>query len=1003
MKPLPAERGMSLASWVHRALPVGDLSKRPKTRMRIGALSEGGAAVPSRRTGWGATIAGAVFVLALLALAAANLVTRAQWHGVDDGTLWVSRPEGVTAAELSPRSPAGLAGLQPGDLLIAIDGRPIETPGQVAEILQHGSKGTAHRYTLLRLGSQEMVEVSLAPIPRGSDTLYFILAAVGIFTLLVGAWVRLGRPSDQASLHFLWLCTAFFGVFAFSFSGRLDRLDWIFYWGDVVALLLLPPLFLHFTLVFPDRARVGLAAVLSRHLPLLYLPAVALGGVRVVATVHGTADGVFFTRVTEGLERIEPLYLSLFLLGGLAVLLAARGEVRTVTSRRQLRWIIWGTALGAGPFALAYAFPYALGVQPTIGMELFALPLGLMPLSYASAIVRYRLLDVEVIVKRVLVYIAALSAIAAMYALLLGLAGWIWLEGSHQYNSVIAVLATLVVVLLARPVQNGIQSALDRAFYRDRYDYRRALLGFARDLNADLDLDRMVQRLLTRVGETFLVERIALMLGDDRLEEYSVVRSSGLASPVSPLSRSSTLGARLAGGHAVVLEDTVGLRRFDPAEVDFWREQGIHYFVPCVSKEGTIAVLAIGRKDSGEPLNSEDVTLLAAVAGQVATALENARLYGQLQIKALELARMREFSENILESLDEGLVVVDVDSIVVRWNRALERLTGISAGDATGRALHDILAPSFVDALHRARADRLAGATIYRLALPTPRWGSERLLVNATIVPLLRPDGEDAAVAGSIVIIRDVTSRVRLEEQLQISDKMASIGLLAAGVAHEINTPLTGISSYAQILLEGSEEGDPRTKLLEKIERQTFRAAKIVNGLLNLSRPTGPGVERLPVDVNSVINDVLSLLEHQFKVSRIQVRRQLASPPPIVRGHEFKLQQVFLNLFINARDAMPKGGWLSVETHIEGDSAVLKVSDTGAGIHPDHISRIYDPFFTTKAMGQGTGLGLSITYGIVREHDGTISCESSPGKGSRFTLSLPLASAAGVQSQVAAN
>jgi signal transduction histidine kinase len=241
------------------------------------------------------------------------------------------------------------------------------------------------------------------------------------------------------------------------------------------------------------------------------------------------------------------------------------------------------------------------------------------------------------------------------------------------------------------------------------------------------------------------------------------------------------------------------------------------------------------------------------------------------------------------------------------------------------------------------------------------------------------------------VILEDVTRRVQLEEQLQISEKMASIGLLAAGVAHEVNTPLTGISSFTQMLLEGADPADPRTRLLEKIERQTFRAAKIVNSLLHLSRPAPATGEAAAVDLNGVITDVLSLLEHPFEMAKIKVRRELSGEPALVLGVEHKLQQVFLNLFLNARDAMPRGGWLSVSTRTSGTRVVAEVADTGSGIPNEHLARIYDPFFTTKAIGRGTGLGLSITYGIVREHGGAIDCESSVGHGTRFILGLPLA------------
>jgi two-component system NtrC family sensor kinase len=182
--------------------------------------------------------------------------------------------------------------------------------------------------------------------------------------------------------------------------------------------------------------------------------------------------------------------------------------------------------------------------------------------------------------------------------------------------------------------------------------------------------------------------------------------------------------------------------------------------------------------------------------------------------------------------------------------------------------------------------------------------------------------------------------------------------------------------------------------MLEKIEQQTFRAAKIVNGLLNLSRSGGPNPEEaVPVDLNAIVSDVLVLLEPQLAAGKVKVRRDLCPSPALVSGIEHKLQQVFLNLFLNARDAMPKGGWLSVGTRVERGYAIAEVSDTGSGIPSEHLSRIYDPFFTTKLIGKGTGLGLSITYGIVREHEGTLTCQSAVGQGTKFTVALPQSTA----------
>jgi hypothetical protein len=303
-----------------------------------------------------------------------------------------------------------------------------------------------------------------------------------------------------------------------------------------------------------------------------------------------------------------------------------------------------------------------------------------------------------------------------------------------------------------------------------------------------------------------------------------------------------------------------------------------------------------------------------------------------------------------------------------------------------GRTLDEVFPPAFLDALRGSlvlgRSDDEQIAHIYKLHLPAA--DGRPLMVNVSVAPFQLGSGERR---GTILILDDVTARVRLEEQLQHSEKMASIGLLAAGVAHEVNTPLTGISSYTQMLRGQVDASDPRAPLLEKIEKQTFRAAKIINNLLNFSRSSSAEVESL--DVNKVLLDVLSLIEHQLEGSNIKVRRELAERLAPVRGNENRLQQVFFNLVLNARDAMPKGGWLTLKTRAEDGAVVAEVADTGEGIRREDIKRIYDPFFTTKGIGRGTGLGLAVSYGIVQEHGGAIAVDSVPGKGTTFTVTLP--------------
>jgi two-component system, NtrC family, sensor kinase len=258
--------------------------------------------------------------------------------------------------------------------------------------------------------------------------------------------------------------------------------------------------------------------------------------------------------------------------------------------------------------------------------------------------------------------------------------------------------------------------------------------------------------------------------------------------------------------------------------------------------------------------------------------------------------------------------------------------------------------------------------------------------VNLAIAPLVTKDGQRI---GRLVIIDDVTERDELERRLVQADKLSSIGLLAAGVAHEVNTPLAVISTYAQMLAKQVHGDEQKSKLLDKIAKQTFRASEIVNSLLNFSRTSS--TDFTDVDLNRVVRETLSLLEHQFEKAGVRVDIALAEPLPVIRGNPGKLQQVFLNLFLNARDAMAElsGGRLKVATEASAAGVVVEIRDSGPGIARDHLDRIFDPFFTTKSARKGTGLGLSVTYGIVEEHGGSIQADSRPGEGAVFLLEFP--------------
>jgi signal transduction histidine kinase len=281
-----------------------------------------------------------------------------------------------------------------------------------------------------------------------------------------------------------------------------------------------------------------------------------------------------------------------------------------------------------------------------------------------------------------------------------------------------------------------------------------------------------------------------------------------------------------------------------------------------------------------------------------------------------------------------------------------------------------------------ARSQEERATNLYKFPLRNRE--GRTLVVNVSIAPLAGKSGERL---GRLILVDDITQRMQLEEQLVQTEKLTSLGLLAAGVAHEVNTPLAVISNYIQMLAKQLPANDPRHKLTEKIVSQTFRASEIVNNLLNFSRTGGAGFREL--DLNHIIEETLTLVAHPFRVANVQVVRNLQNDLPVVLGSSNRLQQVFLNLFLNARDAMPSGGMFEVRSAANNGTVEIEVSDTGIGIQRENLARVFDPFFTTKATGRGTGLGLSVSYGIIKEHAGKIEVRSTPGKGTSFRLEFP--------------
>ncbi len=419
--------------------------------------------------------------------------------------------------------------------------------------------------------------------------------------------------------------------------------------------------------------------------------------------------------------------------------------------------------------------------------------------------------------------------------------------------------------------------------------------------------------------------------------------------------------------------------------------------VPLTVGTNVIGVLAVDNQQSERAFNENDQYLLATLADYAAIAIENARWYTQARQSE---ARYRDLFKNAYDLI----FMLDRDLRVTSINNVGQELMGYSQSEFKGMSLADLCTPESWDSARLSIAELLAGRRVPPFELAWMTRDGEHLYLEVSARPMPMPNG--AAPSGLHCIARNLTERRRLEEQLVQSEKLSAIGQLVAGVAHELNNPLTSISGYAQLLMRDKSMGEDSQQDVHQIYTQAERAARIVRNLLIFAREHRP--ERVAVNLNEVLRATLSLQAYQLRVDNIKVVTHFDPHLPVTIADPNQLQQVFLNLIGNAHQAMAEtraGGTLTLLTRykaaqhaVDGDAdqnllpdvLEVAVSDTGIGIPEHNLKRIFDPFFTTKPVGKGTGLGLSICFGIVREHDGRIWAESTVGEGTTVHVELPL-------------
>ncbi len=511
----------------------------------------------------------------------------------------------------------------------------------------------------------------------------------------------------------------------------------------------------------------------------------------------------------------------------------------------------------------------------------------------------------------------------------------------------------------------------------------KALIDIGQELASTIDLNELLNRILVISREVFCFENAIIRLHDQGRGVLTAAASYGYEDEAVgreiPVGR-GVMGKVAGSGTPVLIHNLAEMPDYVPGISGARSELA----VPMVARNRVVGVFNVESTRIGA-FSDADVAPLMTMAGQAAIAIENARLYENLRSVSTRYQELHQFNNRILKSVNLGVYTVDVDMKITSWNRTIEEMSGVDEDSAVGRNLFELF-PALVDEGFIDRVTHvLETGTPEKVRLTHRNFRGDIRYQKRRLAPL--KDGD--LTTGVVVIVEDITEFKRLMDQTVQSEKLAEVGRMSAGIAHEINNPLSVISYAAQLLLR--EEGlQPFQKeVVERVESEVDRLKMLTGGLLSFSR--AQETRKRPTDLHETIRDVLRLVRYELTRHSVEIREDFEQVP-LVNADPNKIKQVFINLVLNASHAMPQGGVLTISTAAKGDDDVEAVfCDTGTGITEEVQEHIFEPFFSTKQEGKGTGLGLYICRNIVEEHEGNISVYSSLGQGTSFRVTLPAA------------
>jgi two-component system nitrogen regulation sensor histidine kinase GlnL len=684
------------------------------------------------------------------------------------------------------------------------------------------------------------------------------------------------------------------------------------------------------------------------------------------------------------------LYAIYFVLAGLILLVNYGRDFKGARAgqRNELAIILVGVGVTIGITLLSFVLGFAID-RPSL-LWLAPLRVVLFSLIISYGIATRKIMEVGTLLRRIISYTLLVAYLLALYAVV----WWVVstaLNSIPNHRSIAHVAAAIVIAIAMAPARGVSQRLAERLFIRShQLDFRATVSKAAQILSSVTTLRDLLDRFANTVAEAVGADRVFILLPQKQgfSQAYPAV-DPGSRYRMELTRDQATIEQLTSSREPIVLDElhrvrpTPQLRRvmrqLDSLQIAL--AMGIY------ARDQLAGVMLLGARRSGRIYGTVEQNALQVLCGQLAVAIENAELFTEVQNAKI-------YNETLLEKLTSGVIAVGTDERITVFNNEAGQITGLNSQEMLDCMIADLPEPLREPLLKTLATGE--SEVNHELIL---RSGDEGLVIRASTSIF---HGEDRQVMGALMVLTDITSIKRLELQIRRSDRLASLGTLSAGMAHEIKNPLVSIKTFTQLLPERYQDSDFRETFSNLIGHEIERIDSLVNQLLRFARPAKPHLK--PMHVHEVLEKSLRLVSHRLQQKQVKLTRLFDAHIDTIRADSDQLEQVFLNFFINAMDAMKNGGELSVRTDIRmeeqwiSDTArsngeaveVLRITirDTGEGIRREDIAHVFDPFFTTKDYG--TGLGLSVVHGIVQEHGGQIEVESEPQKGTAFHILLPL-------------